>query len=457
MATRFDAIVVGTGQAGPPLAGRLTKAGWRVAIIERGRFGGTCVNYGCTPTKALLASARAAHMARRAADFGVAIDGPVRVDMAEVKARKDRIARRSNESITSYLKDMENAVTFEDHAVFVDDRRLRVGDEVIEADKVFINVGARPAIPPIAGLDRVPYLTNSTILDLETLPERLIILGGGYVGVEFGQMYRRFGSEVTIVDHAPRLMSSEDEDVSEEIDRIFESEGIELITSARIEAVARDGDGVRVSLGQNGRTLRGSHFLVAAGRKSDTDDLGLEATAIETDDKGHIQVDDHLRTGIEGVFALGDCNGRGAFTHTSYNDYEILAANLLDGDDRKVSDRFTAYAAFIDPPFARVGASETELREAGRKALIARMPMSGVARAREMSETEGFMKIPVDAHTRRILGAQMIGVRCDEVIHCLIYAMYAGVPYTAIERAVPIHPNVAELLPTMLKQIPPLE
>jgi len=459
MATRFDAIIIGTGQAGPPLAGRLTKAGRRVAIIERRRFGGTCVNYGCTPTKALVASARAAHMARRAADFGVAIEGSVRVDMAKVKARKDQIAGRSNESITAYIKDMDNSVVFQEHAVFVADKRLRVGNETIEADTIFINVGARAAIPPIEGLDRVPFLTNCSILELATVPESLVILGGGYVGVEFGQMYQRFGSEVTIVDHAPRLMSSEDEDVSEEIRRIFEGEGIEVITGATVEAVARAGDGIRVTLsdGDGRPSIVGSHFLVAAGRQPNTDDLGLETTAIEVDDKGYIRVDDYLRTSVDGVFALGDCNGRGAFTHTSYNDYEIVAANLLDGDDRKVSDRFTAYAAYIDPPFARVGASETELRKAGRKALIARMPMSGVARAREMSETQGFIKIMVDAPTSRILGAQMIGTRCDEVIHCVLYVMYTGAPYTAIERSMPIHPNVAELLPTMLKQLEPLQ
>ena len=459
MTTRYDAIIVGTGQAGPPLAGRLTKAGWRCAIVERGRFGGTCVNYGCTPTKTLVASARAAYMARRAADFGVAIEGPVRVDMARVKARKDAIAGRSNEGITEFVKDMENAVVFEDHAVFEGDKRLRVGGETIEADRIFINVGARAAIPPIEGLDGVPYLTNASILDLERLPDNLVILGGGYVGVEFGQMYQRLGSAVTIVDRARRLMSSEDEDVSAAIREIFENEAIEVITGATIEAVARDGERLRVTLaeGEGRRTLAASHFLVAAGRKPNTDDLGLETTGIETDDEGYITVDDRLRTSVDGVYALGDCNGRGAFTHTSYNDYEILAANLLDGDDRRLSDRFTAYAAYIDPPYARVGASASELRAAGRKALIAQMPMSGVARARERSETEGFMKLLVDAHTHEFLGAQMIGTGCDEVLHCILYAMYAGAPYTAIERAVPIHPTVAELLPTMLKQLEPLD
>jgi pyruvate/2-oxoglutarate dehydrogenase complex dihydrolipoamide dehydrogenase (E3) component len=459
MARRFDAIIVGTGQAGPPLAGRLTDAGWRCAVIERQRFGGTCVNYGCTPTKALVASARAAYVARRAADFGVEIEGTISVDMAKVKRRKDEIAGRSNESITSYLKDMKNTVVLEEHAAFDGDRRLRIGGETIEAEKIFINVGARAAIPPLEGLDEVPHLTNSSLLDLETLPEHLIILGGGYIGVEFAQMYRRFGAEVTILDRAPRLMSSEDEDVSQEIRAIFEAEGIEVVTGAKVERVARDGHGLRATVGLEGerREVAGSHFLVAAGRKPNTDDLGLETTGIDTDEKGYVCVDDRLRTSVDGVFALGDCNGRGAFTHTSYNDYEILAANLLDGDDRKVSDRFTTYAAFTDPPFARVGASESELRAAGRKALVARLPMTGVARARERSETDGFMKILVDPHTGHFLGASMLGIRCDEVIHAIVYLMYARATYQDVMRAVPIHPCVAELIPTMLKQLQPLE
>ena len=351
---------------------------------------------------------------------------------------------------------MKNTVVFEGHAAFESDRRLRVAGETIEAEKIFLNVGARAATPPIEGLDEVPHLTNSSLLDLETLPEHLIILGGGYVGVEFAQMYRRFGAEVTIFDHAPRLMSSEDEDVSQEIRAIFEAEGIEVVTGAKMERVARDGRRLRATIGLDGerREIAGSHFLVAAGRKPNTDDLGLETTGIDTDEKGYVRVDDRLQTGVGGVYALGDCNGRGAFTHTSYNDYEILAANLLDGDDRKVSDRFTTYAAFIDPPFARVGASESELRAAGRKALAARLPMTGVARARERSETDGFMKILVDSHTGRFLGASMLGIRCDEVVHAIVYLTYARAPY---QRAVPIHPCVAELIPTMLKQLKPLE
>jgi len=458
MSERFDAIIIGTGQAGPSLAGRLTAAGWRVAVVERERFGGTCVNYGCTPTKALVASAKAAHTARRAGDFGIEVEGPVRVDMKKVKARKDEIAGRSNRGVEGWMKGLEGAVVYQDHAAFVGDKQLRVGDQTIEADKIFINVGARAAIPPIEGLDGVPYLTNASLLDLETLPEHLIVVGGGYVGVEFAQVYRRFGARVTVIDRGPCLMSGEDDDVTEAIHAIFADEGIDVLTDARVEAVCRDGQGVRVELTPRGdpHSVRGSHLLLATGRRPNTDDLGLDKTGIATDDKGFVPVDERLGTAIDGIFALGDCNGRGAFTHTSYNDFEIVAANLLEGDDRKVSDRIPCYTAFTDPPFARVGASERELRTAGRKALITRLPMARVARAREMSETQGFMKIMVDAHTRRILGAAMVGTRCDEVIHALGYLMYAGAPYTVIERAVPIHPTVAELLPSMFKQLEPL-
>jgi pyruvate/2-oxoglutarate dehydrogenase complex dihydrolipoamide dehydrogenase (E3) component len=457
----LDAIVIGTGQSGPALATRLTQAGRRVAVVERGRFGGTCVNYGCTPTKALVASARAAHMARRAADFGVEILGAVRVDMKAVKARKDAIAGRSNEGVESWMKGLENAIVLEDQARFEGPRRVRVGEEVLEAGQIFINVGARARLPGIPGLAEAEPLTSSTILDLETLPEHLVVLGGGYVGVEFAQMYRRFGSRVTIIDGS-RLMAKEDEDVSAAIAEIFAGEGIEVVAGAEIRRVDRRGEGFAVAIarrsdGGGEREVLGSHVLAALGRQPNTDDLGLESAGIATDEKGFITVDDRLRTTAEGVWAMGDCNGRGAFTHTSYNDYEIIAANLLDGDDRRVSERITAYAAYTDPPFARVGASEGELRRAGRRALVARLPMSGVARARERSETAGFMKILVDPHTRQILGAALLGIRCDEVAHLLLDAMYARAPYTVIQRAVHIHPTVAELIPTMLGQLEPLE
>jgi pyruvate/2-oxoglutarate dehydrogenase complex dihydrolipoamide dehydrogenase (E3) component len=458
MAMTFDAIVIGTGQSGPSLAARLSRAGRRVAVVERDRFGGTCVNYGCTPTKALVASARAAHMARRAADFGVEIEGAIRVDMAKVKARKDAIAGRSNQGVESWMKGLENVAVYRDHARFEGPKRVRVGGEVLEADRIFINVGARARIPRLPGLDEVPYLTSSTILDVESLPEHLIVLGGGYVGVEFAQMYRRFGSRVTVVDRS-RLMSKEDEDISAAIREIFEGEGIEVLTGAEVRRVAKRDGGLALTIARGGeeREVEGSRLLVALGRQPNTDDLGLAAAGIETDERGFIPVDDQLRTTAEGVWAMGDCNGRGAFTHTSYNDYEIIAGNLLDGDDRRVTDRIMTYAAYIDPPFARAGANETELRRAGRRALVGRLPMLGVARAQERSETAGFMKILVDGHTRQILGASLLGIRCDEVIHSLLDAMYAKAPYTVVQRAVHIHPTVSELIPTMLGQLEPLE
>jgi pyruvate/2-oxoglutarate dehydrogenase complex dihydrolipoamide dehydrogenase (E3) component len=457
MSRQYDAIIIGTGQAGPSLAARLAKAGRRVAVVERGRFGGTCVNYGCTPTKALVASARAVRMARRAADFGVEIEGPVRVDMAKVKARMDAIAGASNKGVESWMKGLEGADVHEGHARFEGPRQVRVGEERLEAEQVFINVGARAAVPPIEGLAQSPFLTNATMLDLETLPEHLVVLGGGYIGVEFAQVYRRFGSRVTVIDRSS-LMSQEDPDVSAAITEIFEGEGIEVLAEAEVRRVAGHDGGVAVTIAHGGeREVTGSHLLVALGRKPNTDDLGLEHAGIEVDERGFIQVDDTLRTTAEGVWAMGDCNGSGAFTHTSYNDYEIIAANLLDGDDRRVSDRIVTYAAFIDPPFARVGMNETEVRDAGRPALVARLAMSGVARARERSETAGFMKILVDAETQRILGASLLGIRCDEVVHAITDIMYAGAPYTVIQRAVHVHPTVSELIPTMLGDLKPLE
>jgi pyruvate/2-oxoglutarate dehydrogenase complex dihydrolipoamide dehydrogenase (E3) component len=457
MAKQYDAIIIGTGQAGPALANRLTGAGQRVAVIERDRFGGTCVNYGCTPTKALVASARAAHMARRAADFGVEIDGEVRVDMARVKARKDEIAGASNEGVESWMKGLEGADVYEGHASFEGPKQVRVGEERLEAGQIFINVGARASVPPIEGLADSGYLTNRTLLDLEILPEHLIVLGGGYVGVEFAQIFRRFGSRVTIIDRS-RLMSKEDADVSAAIAEIFAGEGIEVLTDVEVRRVAARDGGVAVTVDDGGeREIAGSHLLAALGREPNTDDLGLEHAGIEVDDKGFIEVDDHLRTSADDVWAMGDCNGRGAFTHTSYNDYEIVAANLLDGEDRRVSDRIDTYAAFIDPPFARVGLNETELRQAGRPALVAHLPMKKVARARERSETAGFMKIFVDPDRHHILGASLLGIRSDEVIHAITDIMYAGAPYTVIARAVHIHPTVSELIPTMLGDLKPLE
>src|SRR6266480_2030782 len=400
MATKYDAIVIGTGQAGPSLAVRLADTGMKVAIIERKRFGGTCVNNGCIPTKTLVASARAAHVARRAGDYGVTIPGSIAVDMKKVKMRKDAVVRHSSEGLKKWLRDTQNLTVIEGHARFADAHRVRVGDELLEADKFFINVGGRASIAPLRGIDQVSYLDNSTMMDVDFLPEHLIVVGGSYVGLEFAQMYRRFGSEVTIVERGPRLIKREDEDVTENIKTILEGEGIKIRLGAECIAFEKRGDKIAV---------------------------------------------------------LGDCNGRGGFTHTAYNDYEIVAANLLDGDERRVSDRITAYALYIDPPLGRAGMTEAQVRKSGRKALIGKRPMTQVGRAREKGETDGFMKILVDAETKKILGASLLGIECDEVIHSILDVMYANASYTVIQRAMHIHPTVTELIPTMLGELKPLE
>src|SRR5262245_7750842 len=455
----YDAIVIGTGQAGPSLAGRMAGVGMKVAIVERKRFGGTCVNTGCIPTKTLVASARAAHIARRAAEYGVVIDSSIIVNMKKVKERKDAVVRRSNEGVEKWLKSTENLTVYEGHARFEAAHRVRVGNELLEADKIFINVGGRASTPPLPGLDQVSYLNNSTMMDVDFLPEHLIVIGGSYVGLEFGQMYRRFGSEVTIVEMGPRLIQREDEEVSDAVKTILEAEGIKIRLSAECIALEKRGDKVAVNVdcSSGDKSVIGSHALLAVGRVPNTDDLGLDRAGVAVDRRGYVQVDDQLRTNVPGIYALGDCNGRGAFTHTSYNDYEIVAGNLLDGDQRRVSDRITAYNLYIDPPLGRAGMTETEARKSGRKALIAKRPMTRVGRAVEKGETEGFMKVLVDAETKEILGASLLGIECDEVIHSILDVMYAKAPYTVIQRAMHIHPTVSELIPTMLGELKPLE
>jgi pyruvate/2-oxoglutarate dehydrogenase complex dihydrolipoamide dehydrogenase (E3) component len=471
MSERFDAIVIGTGQAGPSLAVRLAKAGRKTAIIERKRFGGTCVNNGCIPTKALIASARAAHVARTAREWGVVVPPGVAVDMRAVKARKDAIVRKSNEGITNWLKGTQGLTVIEAHARFeaphtvrVGDRLLeaphtvRVGDRLLEAPHIFVNVGGRAATPPLTGLGEVPYLDNVSMMEVDSLPEHLLIVGGSYIGLEFAQMYRRFGCAVTVVEMAPRLVSREDEDVSAAIMDILEGEGITVRVSATCVAVRREGDRIamHVDCESEPREIVGTHLLLATGRRPNTDDLGCERAGIALDDRGYIVVDDELRTNVDGIFALGDVNGRGAFTHTAYNDYEIVAANLLDGESRRLADRIPTYALFIDPPLGRAGMTEREARADGRKVLAATMPMSRVGRATERGETAGFMRVLVDAGTKRILGASLLGIEGDEVIHTLLDVMYAGVPYTVIERAMHIHPTVTELIPTLLGHLKPL-
>jgi len=459
MAKKYDAIVIGTGQAGPSLAARLTKEGMKTAIIERKLFGGTCVNVGCIPTKTLVASARAAYIARRAGDFGVVINGPVQVDMQRVKARKDAVVRQSNEGVTKWLKNMPNLTVYEGHGCFEGPGAVRVNGELLEAAKIFINVGTRAYVPDMPGIKEVPYLTNTGMMEVSVLPEHLIIVGGSYVGLEFAQMYHRFGSRVTVVEMGPRLIGREDEEISAAIKEILESEGIEVRLNARCMSAEKRGGGVAVKLSCEAAPDEtvGSHLLIAMGRVPNTDDLGLDQAGVKTDARGFIVVDDELRTNVPGIWALGDVNGRGAFTHTSYNDYEIIAANLFDGDRRRVADRITAYALYIDPPLGRAGMTEAEVRASGRKALVGRMMMTRVGRARERSETQGFMKILVDAESKKILGAAILGIEGDEAIHSMLDVMYAGAPYTVIQRAVHIHPTVTELIPTVLGDLKPLE
>ncbi|WP_343716121.1 FAD-containing oxidoreductase [Inquilinus sp.] len=456
--TSYDAIIIGTGQAGPALADRLSRAGQRVAVIERARFGGTCVNTGCIPTKTMVASAYAARMAQRAAEFGVVLPGPATVDMKQVKARKDGVSGQSRIGVEGWMRGLENGTVIQGHARLTGPKTVQVGDETLTAERIFLNVGGRAAVPPMPGIRDVPFLTNSTMMDLDTLPEHLVIVGGSYIGLEFGQMFRRFGSRVTIIEQGLRLIGREDEDVSDAVADFLEKEGIVLRTNAKCLSVAPDGDGVAVTVDctAGAPVVRGSHLLLAVGRQPNTHDLGLEAAGVATDERGYITVDDALQTSVPSIWALGDCNGRGAFTHTAYNDFEIVAANLLDGDTRRVSDRITAYALYTDPPLGRAGMTEAGARRSGRRLLVAKRPMTRVGRAVEKGETEGFMKVVVDAGTRQILGAAILGTGGDEVVHGLLDLMYAKAPYDVMQRSMPIHPTVSELLPTLLGSLEPL-
>src|SRR5438132_1639915 len=453
-----DAIIIGTGQSGPSLARRLVAAGQKVAVIERKFFGGTCVNTGCTPTKTLVASAYAAYLARRAGEYGVTIRGPVGVDMKAVKARKDAVAGASRRGVERSLKTLEGCTVYEGHAQFVGTKKVAVDGVVLDADRIFINVGGRALIPPIPGLDQVPYLTNSSMMDVDFLPPHLIVLGGSYIGLEFAQVYRRFGSEVTVIELAPRLIAREDEDVSSAVAEFLKEEGIDVRVDSKVVGLGRRGANIEVKIESHGQTseIVGTHLLLAIGRRPNTDDLGLDKAGIATDEPGFIQVDDELRTNVPGIWALGDCNGRGAFTHTSWNDFQIVAANLLDNDPRRVSDRITSYALYTDPPLGRAGMTEAEVRKSGRPALIATMAMEDVSRAYEKGETKGFMKILVDRETKQILGASLLGLSGDEVIHCILDVMYAKAPCTVLQRAMHIHPTVSEFIPTMLEDLRPL-
>ena len=453
----LDAIIIGTGQAGPSLAARFSAAGKAVAIIERHKFGGTCVNTGCIPTKTMVASAYAAHVARRGAEFGFSVNGDICMDMRRVKARKDAISGRSNKGVEEGLRTLENCTVVQGHARFQSPRTVVVNKEVFEADKIYINVGGRASVPEMPGIHDVPFLTNSSMMEVDFLPEHLVVVGGSYVGLEFAQMYRRFGSEVTIVEKGPALIGREDEDISQAVREIIEAEGIRVRLNAKCISLAKHEGGVavRTQCVEGEPDVSGSHVLLAVGRTPNTSDLDLDRAGVATDKHGYILVDDQLQTNVPGIWALGDCNGRGAFTHTSYNDYEIVADNLFSADHRRVSDRIQAYALYIDPPLGRCGMTESEIRSSGRRALLAKYPMSRVSRAYEKGETQGLIKVCVDAETKQILGAAILGTGGDEIIHVLLDMMYAKAPYTVIQRAMHIHPTVAEYLPTVMAKLEP--
>ncbi|RFZ87277.1 FAD-containing oxidoreductase [Shinella sp. WSJ-2] len=456
MMQTFDAIIIGAGQAGPSLAGRLTAAGRKVALIERKLVGGTCVNTGCMPTKAMVASAYAAHLARRGADYGV-VTGPVAIDFAKVMARKDKVrfdARKGNED---WLESMEGLTFIRGHARIESPTEIRIGDDLLSAPQIFLNVGGRAVVPDFPGVEEVPHLNNVSIMELTEVPKHLVVIGGSYIGLEFAQMFRRFGAEVTVVEKGPRLIAREDPDISDAVRDILEREGIAVRTGAECIRFFKSGDGVGVGVDctAGAPEITGSHLLLATGRRPNTDDLGLDKAGVAVDKRGYITVDERLETNVPGIFAMGDCNGRGAFTHTSYNDFEIVAANLLDNEPRKVSDRIQTYALYIDPPLGRAGMSETEARKTGRKLLIGTRPMTRVGRAKEKGETLGFMKVIADAETKEILGASLLGTGCDEAVQSILDVMYSGRPYTTITHAVHIHPTISELIPTVFGEMQP--
>lgn len=457
---KWDALVVGAGQAGPALAVRLAQAGHRTALIERDRLGGTCVNTGCTPTKTLVASARVAAMARRAAEFGVDIAGPVAIDFARVKARMQAVVAQSSQGLETWLRQTEGLAIVAGQARFTAPDTLAVGERLLSAPRIFLNVGCRPSVPDWARDAGVPYLTSETLLALDTLPARLAIVGGGAIGLEFAQIFRRLGSEVTVLERGDRLLPREDPEAADAVRAALDSEGVRFELGASCFALAHGDQENPVKLGFNRAEerehLAATHVLIAMGRQPNTDGLGLDAAGVQQDERGFVKVDGGLRTSVPGIWALGDVNGRGAFTHTAWNDHEVVAANLLDGEARSIDGRAPRYALYVDPPLARIGDSEQQARERGGRVLVGLMPMKNVGRARERSETRGFMKVLVDAESMRLLGATFVCIDADEVIHSLIAVMSAGVDVRSIARSVPIHPTIGELIPTMLQRLQPL-
>ncbi len=448
----YDAIVIGAGQGGGPLASALARAGRKTAIVEREHVGGTCINEGCTPTKTMVASARVAYLARRAADYGVH-SGDVRVDLSRVRQRKRDIVESFRSGSERRLRDTPGLDLLEGEASFSGPRtisvRLAGGTAELEADLLVINTGARPARPPVDGLDAVHVLNSTSIMELDQVPEHLLVLGGGYVGLEFGQMFRRFGSSVTIVQRGTKLLAREDDDIADEVAKILREDGIEVLleADARRALTRRDGKiALAVGIGGEQRELTGTHLLAAAGRTPNTEALQLANAGVDTDKRGHIVVDEQLRTSVPGVYAIGDVTGGPAFTHISYDDYRILKTNLIDGGSASTAGRLVPYTVFIDPQLGRVGLTEREARDSGRAIKVASMPMSYVARALELDETRGLMKAVVDAGSGQILGVAILGIEGGELMSLLEIAMLGKLPYTALRDAIFAHPTLAEAL-----------
>jgi pyruvate/2-oxoglutarate dehydrogenase complex dihydrolipoamide dehydrogenase (E3) component len=455
----YDAIIIGSGQGGNPLAHKLADLGWRVALVEREHLGGSCVNYGCTPTKTMIASARVAHVARRSGDFGVHVGG-VSVNLREIVARKNAIVSQSRAGQEAHVVKRPTLDLYRGHGRFASPNTIQVADRTLTSERIFIDTGTRPRIPELDGLPDVPYFTNRTIMDLEEVPKHLVVLGGAYIGLEFGQMFRRFGSDVTVIDHNERIIPREDPEISTALRLALEAEGIRFYLGVSPESVSVDKQGIALMLArEDGRreTITGTHLLVAAGRIPNTDDLGLDAAGVETDAHGFIRVNERLETNVPGIWAMGDVKGGPAFTHISYDDHLVIFDNLINRADRDVKGRVVPYALFTDPELGRVGLTEDQARKAGYRLKVGRIPMSRVARAIERGETAGLMKIVVDADTDRILGAAVLGIEGGELVQILMTLMLADAPWTVLRRAVYIHPTVAEGFFALLEQVEPAE
>ena len=453
--THYDAVVIGAGQAGGPLSTALARAGNRTALIEREHIGGTCINEGCTPTKTMVASARVAYLARRGADYGVRT-GPIEIDMVRVRQRKRDIVESFRSGSERRITSTSGLDLLRDEARFVGPKTLQVGQDQLTAERIFINTGARPSQPRIPGLDSVPTLNSTSIMELDIVPEHLLVLGGGYVGLEFGQMFRRFGSQVSIVQRGPRLLAREDADVAEAVADILREDGITVLLQTdalRVEPASRAGIRLVVKSAEGEQTLEGSHLLVAVGRTPNTDMLNVPATGLQTDTQGYLPVDDRLETAVPGIYALGDVKGGPAFTHISFDDYRIIKTNLLEGGSRGVDDRPVPYTVYIDPQLGRIGLSEDAARASGRAYQVAKMPMRDIARAREVDETRGFLKVIVDAQTRQLLGAAILGIEGGELMSMLEIAMFGQVPYTVLRDAIFAHPTLAESFNNLFAQL----